>query len=421
VYETYLTIDYDTFTYMQGIIAAQGFTRTDPGVIAKIASYIQHAADYNLGYDPKMDLESNVVIAFLDSYKEGICVHYASAATLLYRALGIPARYVQGFMIETKAGSFVDVTTPGHAWVEVYIDGVGWMQVEVTGSLEEELPKPTIEIMPSYQYKIDDGEPLFAEDVIDADQVLSELLARGYTYTVKVSGVQKRVGQGVSKITHFILYDPSGQDVTDQFEVVCQPGVLEILPKDTGVIRLYLYQLQKYYDGTPLFFEDGDYEIIEMEEGLELQISFHIFLTDVGSLSLAEINKDLGKYITYSVYRDGKDVTEGYIIIFEKLGDAAASYVPIRVDKRRLEVTTATDSKVYDGKALQNAAVDITKGSLASGHRMEASAIGSIDSVGDTKNSLGRLVIYDEYGNDVTDNYDITVKTGTLTVVAPEE
>jgi hypothetical protein len=257
--------------------------------------------------------------------------------------------------------------------------------------------------------------------VIDADQVLSELLARGYTYTVKVSGVQKRVGQGVSKITHFILYDPSGRDVTDQFEVVCQPGVLEILPKDTGVIRLYLYQLQKYYDGTPLFFEDGDYEIIEMEEGLELQISFHIFLTDVGSLSLAEINKDLGKYITYSVYRDGKDVTEGYIIIFEKLGDAAASYVPIRVDKRRLEVTTATDSKVYEGKALQNAAVDITKVSLASGHRMEASAIGSIDSVGDTKNSLGRLVIYDEYGNDVTDNYDITVKTGTLTVVAPEE
>ena len=130
--------------------------------------------------------------------------------------------------------------------------------------------------------------------------------------------------------------------------------------------------------------------------------------------------QDIEKYVTYSVYRDEKNVTEDYIIVFEKLGEAADSYVPIRVDKRLLEVTTATDSKVYDGEALQNGAVDITKGSLAPGHRMEASAAGSIHDVGKTENALDTLVIYDEYGNDVTGNYEITVKMGTLTVLEPE-
>ena len=39
-----------------------------------------------------MDDEADVVVAFLTKYKEGICQHYASAATLLFRELGIPAR-----------------------------------------------------------------------------------------------------------------------------------------------------------------------------------------------------------------------------------------------------------------------------------------------------------------------------------------
>lgn len=63
---------------------------------------IQNAATYSLDYDPEMDQAANVAIAFLDQYREGVCTHYASAATLLYRTLGIPARYVEGFMIETK-------------------------------------------------------------------------------------------------------------------------------------------------------------------------------------------------------------------------------------------------------------------------------------------------------------------------------
>ena len=52
----------------------------------------------------------------------------------MYRALGIPARVVDGFAFTTVAGSYVDVRrSDEHAWVEVYIDGLGWLPVEVTG------------------------------------------------------------------------------------------------------------------------------------------------------------------------------------------------------------------------------------------------------------------------------------------------
>lgn len=74
--------------------------------------------------------------------RKGYSVHYATAATLLFRSLGIPARYVEGYYIsadETAAAVAkeepVRVTeTNAHAWVEIYRDGVGFIPFEITPS-----------------------------------------------------------------------------------------------------------------------------------------------------------------------------------------------------------------------------------------------------------------------------------------------
>lgn len=64
-------------------------------------------------------------------------MHFASAATLMLRTLGIPARYVSGFTAELAAGETVEVPdSAAHAWVEIYLDGYGWYPVEVTPSYE---------------------------------------------------------------------------------------------------------------------------------------------------------------------------------------------------------------------------------------------------------------------------------------------
>lgn len=86
--------------------------------------------------DPTLDGVEN----FLRNTKEGYCVQFASAVTLILRELGIPARYVEGYIGDELTKISRDDFVYGgyvrdynaHAWVEVWFDGVGWIQYETT-------------------------------------------------------------------------------------------------------------------------------------------------------------------------------------------------------------------------------------------------------------------------------------------------
>jgi Transglutaminase-like enzymes, putative cysteine proteases len=72
---------------------------------------------------------------FLFDSKEGYCTYYASAMTILVRSIGIPARYVEGYILPSKpvSGNIYEVTNKeAHAWVEVYFEGFGWIPFEPT-------------------------------------------------------------------------------------------------------------------------------------------------------------------------------------------------------------------------------------------------------------------------------------------------
>lgn len=72
---------------------------------------------------------------FLNESDTGYCVHFATAGTLMLRALGIPARYVTGYYATAYANQTVTVTTDNaHAWVEYYSDTAGWIPLECTPS-----------------------------------------------------------------------------------------------------------------------------------------------------------------------------------------------------------------------------------------------------------------------------------------------
>lgn len=74
---------------------------------------------------------------FLNESKQGYCMHYATAATLLLRTAGIPTRYTSGYLVNVPHSGAADVTDhAAHAWVEVYQDGVGWYPEEVTPGFE---------------------------------------------------------------------------------------------------------------------------------------------------------------------------------------------------------------------------------------------------------------------------------------------
>ena len=84
----------------------------------------------------------DVLKEFLES-KKGYDIHYATAATMMFRYYGIPARYVEGYLItpdDVKNGEAYQPISisreNAHAWVEIYIDGTGFVPIEVCPSYE---------------------------------------------------------------------------------------------------------------------------------------------------------------------------------------------------------------------------------------------------------------------------------------------
>lgn len=98
-------------------------------------------ANYTYSLTPaETESELHGVEKFLTETKEGYCVQFASALTLLLREAGIPARFTAGYAVTNfkrtsspDGAYYADVIDQNsHAWTEVWFDGVGWVQYEAT-------------------------------------------------------------------------------------------------------------------------------------------------------------------------------------------------------------------------------------------------------------------------------------------------
>lgn len=106
--------------------------------IHKIRTYLYDKIKYDTNVQT-MPEGDDFLIYFLEESKAGFAAHYATAATVMFRHLGIPARYVEGFIITPddvrNAEPYEKITLTGknaHAWTEIYIDRIGWIPIEVT-------------------------------------------------------------------------------------------------------------------------------------------------------------------------------------------------------------------------------------------------------------------------------------------------
>ncbi len=135
-----------------------------------IGSYVRDCARYDLNTDTMPSYENDFVMWFLLSAEKGYCVHFASAAAVLLRAAGVPARYVSGYVINAREGEAVTVTeNRAHAWVEYFVSGKGWQVLDPTPSswYGEEIPpdtQPTETAAPSESTEPSETqEPAFTE------------------------------------------------------------------------------------------------------------------------------------------------------------------------------------------------------------------------------------------------------------------
>ena len=101
---------------------------------AAIAALVRQSARYDKATGKMPPEERDFARWFLEQSETGYCVHFATAAAVLLRAAGIPARYVTGYRVEALAEQAVTVTTlEAHAWAEYYDASQGcWLVLEAT-------------------------------------------------------------------------------------------------------------------------------------------------------------------------------------------------------------------------------------------------------------------------------------------------
>lgn len=111
---------------------------------SELAACVRQSAIYDLN-TPQLPEGEDFVLYFLRESQRGYCVHFATATAMLLRTMGIPARYVTGYLVQGAPGAWVTVTQDdAHAWVEYWVSGLGWVPLDPTPSNTDadQIPEP---------------------------------------------------------------------------------------------------------------------------------------------------------------------------------------------------------------------------------------------------------------------------------------
>lgn len=161
----YLNVPSACETAVRRVCGEAGFGGTEEEIAGQIVAYLDENYNYTLRpgfYYGNPDYISH----FLLESKKGYCAHFASAAVMLFRQMGIPARYVEGYAFSYAAvvengelvedadyhdyyAGFSEIGETGliriaipeayaHAWVEIFDSERGWIVVDPTPSSAEE-------------------------------------------------------------------------------------------------------------------------------------------------------------------------------------------------------------------------------------------------------------------------------------------
>lgn len=97
-------------------------------IVEKCSSYIFTQFKYIKGIT---NIETTVKEIL--QHRSGVCQDFAHAMLEILRSLGIPSRYVSGYICPNKDGLRGEGAT--HAWVEVWIPGSGWAGIDPTNNV----------------------------------------------------------------------------------------------------------------------------------------------------------------------------------------------------------------------------------------------------------------------------------------------
>lgn len=155
VCEKYLNVPENNKKVFDKICEENGFNKDAENINEKISDYFKSNYTFT-AYTGLIPWQTDFVDYFITQTKSGNMTHFASSATLLYRSMGIPARYAEGYIITPDDLDNADIseessserifgiktdknvintvldTKSSFAWVEIYEKGYGWKPINIT-------------------------------------------------------------------------------------------------------------------------------------------------------------------------------------------------------------------------------------------------------------------------------------------------
>ncbi len=243
------------------------------------------------------------------------------------------------------------------------------------------------------------GIALKAEDfeVRSGDEALKAgVMADGDVANVRVSGERLYVGSSDATLVGYDILDGNGNSVRKYYVPTFEKGTLTVTANKKEII-ITANSDKKKYDGIALTNSGYTYTSGVLVSGDVLEAVVSGEQLNVGSAD--------NKVISYKVTRNGQDVTGNYTFGESQNG-------VLEVTKRTITLTSASATKVYDGRPLISRDVTVTGDGFVSGEGASYKATGTITDVGKVDNEF----TYTLNAGTLAGNYEITIIEGTLEV-----
>ena len=297
---------------------------------------------------------------------------------------------VEGATIEysTDSGNTWTTTAPtvtnvsDSTTVQVKATKIGYVPAEATYTLT--VTERDVTLTSESASKIYDGDPLTRPDVT----ITGDGFVTGEVTDIKAIGSVTNVSD--SPATNTIVYTTTDKFVEGNYNVTKSEGKLTIT--ESGELYVNATGYSGIYDGQT---HNGN-----------------VTATEGATLSYSINNGETWTATEPTI----KNVGGINVIVKASLAnykDATATYT-LTVTKRTVTLTSETASKTYDGTPLTKPEVTVSGDGFVEGEVSDIRAIGSVTNV--SEGSVKNEILYGANNGFSSDNYNIIVETGTLTI-----
>ena len=264
----------------------------------------------------------------------------------------------------------------------------------VDGQLE--ITKRDVELISGSDEKVYDGTPLTKNHIL----IAGDQFVPGEGADYDVTGSQTNAGSSDNEFT----YRLNSSTKAINYNIKTTPGTLKVTPvTDNVIVTITEHSGSAKYDGTEKTVTGYD---VAIDNELYTENDFTFRGNDVIKATDADIyNMELKP-------SDFNNISHNFASVTFKIVDGT-----LNISRRDVTLTSATDSKTYDGKPLTNDNVAVGGDGFVEGEGAVYNVTGSQTEAGFSNNTFS----YELKDNTKPDNYNITPFEGILTVSSSED